>query len=397
MAHIRLPKFVHLHAYHKTDGVHALYANIFLRQLAIYTFGLFVPLFILKLAQETYGASLLQGLAFVAAYYLAIRIVYLFLFLPLIKVIQLVGTRWSIFISNIFLLIFLAALSAAETRGEFLLVSILAAAIYLPLYWTSFSYLLTADSHDKQRGREVSKIGVLDRLGQIVGPLLGGLIVAQYGFGALFGASVVLVLFSSIPPFFMRHHNHDGAFELANVVDIVCGRKNRGVLASVGASAVRDITDGAFWPIFAFTILAGYAKLGFFYSLTGLLTIFMVWGVGWLYDKYSKTGLLKVGTFVIFVVWLGRALVSSVRNLYLLEGVKRMGNPVLWVAHSSLVYEWGRKRPLEYVVARIFVWQIAAVSWLFALMIAFWMGLGLQVVFALTAVVVLAHLLVLKK
>jgi MFS family permease len=287
VAHIRLPDFTHLHirAERRTDGVHALYANIFLRSLAIYTFGLFVPLYLLKIAKNSYGANLFEALAFTAIYYLAIRIVYIFLYLPLVKVIQAVGTRWSIFISNIFLIIFLWSLNFAQVRQEFLLVSIVSVAIYAPLYWTSFRYLLASDSHKDKRGREVGKVGIMDRLGQIIGPLLGGIIIAQFGFGALFAFSVVLVLFSSIPPFFMRYHSHDGDFKLLHIIELIADKKNRGVLASIGSSAIRDTTDAIFWPIFAFFIVSGYDRLGIFFSLTALITLGIIWVVGFVYDK----------------------------------------------------------------------------------------------------------------
>lgn len=396
MAHIRFPKFVHLHAYHKTDGVHALYANIFLRQVAIYTFGLFIPLYLLEIARDNFGAGLFEALSFIAIYYLAIRILFIFLYLPLVKVIQAVGTRWSIFISNILLVIFLWSLNYAKVQEEFLLVSIVAAAIYLPLYWTSFRYLLASDSHKGKRGREVSRIGIMDRMGQIIGPLLGGVVIAQFGFGALFSLSVILVLFSSIPPFFMRHHNHDGHFELGHVLKLAGDKKNWGVLASVGASSIRDTTDGIVWAIFAFIILSEYDKLGFFFSATALITLGVIWAIGWLYDKYSHTKLLKVGTGLVSLIWVGRAFIASSSWLYIVESLKRASNPVLWITQDSLIYEWGRGRPLELMILRIFVWQLAAAAWLMVLAVGFWFGASFKVIFITTAVVVLGHMLILQ-
>ena len=94
----------HWHLLHrKTDGIHALYANFFLRQLATYTFGLFVPLFLLKLTQNLLGGGIKEGLVMIAIFYLTIRILYILFTLSVANFIQLFGTRWSIFISNIFL------------------------------------------------------------------------------------------------------------------------------------------------------------------------------------------------------------------------------------------------------------------------------------------------------
>lgn len=397
MAHIRLPKFIYAHSHYKTDGVHALYANIFLRQFALYTFGLFVPLYLIKLAQNNYSVSLTQALGFVAFFYLAIRIVYLLLYLPMVNLIYRVGTRWSIFASNIFLALFLVCLRAAKIDLRFLAIGVLFSAVYLALYWTSFRYLLASDLHDGKRGQEIARIGILDRMGQILGPAFGGLLIADFGFSVLFAVSVGLVFLSSIPPFFMRHHEHIGKFTISKAWNLFSDKKNLGVFVSIAATAVRDITDGIFWPVFAFVLLAGYDKLGFFYSITGFLTIFSLFGTGRLYDKLTKRRLLKAGTGIVSLVWAGRALVFSAGSLYFIEGVKRLLNPVLWIAHDGLVYEWGRGKPMEMMVSRMIVWQAAAAIWLLFWAVAFWFGAPLRAIFAATAVAVLGHTLILKK
>jgi len=95
------------------------------------------------------------------------------------------------------------------------------------------------------------------------------------------------------------------------------------------------------------------------------------------------------------LVWLGRASAFSPSILYFVETVKRVSNPMLLITHQAMVYHWGRKKPMEYMMVRAFIWQLAAAGWLFLLAVGFWFGLSLRLVFAATAVVVLGHLFVL--
>lgn len=396
MVHLRLPHDWHIEIGQRTDGVHALYANFFLRQLALYTFGLFVPLFLLKLAQDLYRASLVEALVLIAIYYLVIRIVYLFFVFPVVNVIRLLGTRWSIFISNFLLIVDLASLSLAEQERWLIIVSIFTAALHIPLYWLSYHFLLSADSHDEVRGREVGKLRMVERIGAIIGPILGGAIAARWGFPYLFATSIVLVAISSIPPFFMRHHTHDKAYWPGDVLAVVGERRNWGVLLSIGAAAAKDMTDGIFVPVFAFLLLAGYEQIGLFFAITGLVTIGVYWLVGWLFDNYSKRRLLKASVLLNCLIWVGRALTTSAGALYLVESAKRIVNPMLLVTHDAMVYHWGRKEPLRYMLARSVIWQLGAVVWLLLLTVGFWFGLELRAVFAATAVIVLGHMAILR-
>lgn len=393
MVNIDLPWHIHK----KTDGVHALYANLFFRWTAVYTFGLFIPLFILKRMRELYAASVPEALLVVAAFYLLTRVTKLLLLFPATKVINLVGTRWSITISNFFLILMLTALVFADERIGFLVLAAVAMGIYIPFYFISYHFILAVDSHDGKRGREVGKTGALKRIAGIIGPLLGGLTTAAFGFEALFGLSVVLVILSSVPPFFMVHHKHDFRIGLEDVFGKLFAHKDKATYLAMGAGAIKDKMENVFWPVLAFLVLADYRDIGFLFSLPSLFTLGVFWAVGWIYDKYSKRRLLSAGVGLNSFVWILRAVATSSGLLYLAETVMRIVHPFLWVPFDSFVYEWAKDKALISVLVREIVYSLAESFWLVFLIGGFWFGLPLRAAFFATAIVIWGHALVLRR
>jgi len=394
---VHAPHNWHWYIHKRTDGVHALYANFFLRQLATNTFGIFIPLYLLKLAQNSLGGGVREGLMLIAAYYLTIRIIYILFTLPIANFIHLFGTRWSIFISNIFLVIYLISLSLAESDILFLGLAVLASALFLPFYFLSYSFLLASDSHKKNLGREVGTIHVLERIGMIIGPLLGGLITVNFGFPVLFATSTILVIISGIPPFFMKHHNHNHTINFNSIVNIFRDKRNQNIFLAIAADAVKGITEIALVPIFFFLVLKGYDKIGEFYSITGLLTIGVYWVIGWIYDKKGPEKLQKTGVIINSIVWWGRAFSFVPIVLYVFEILKRIANPILLITNDSIIYSWGHKDPLNFMVARNMLWGFTAGAWLLITGILFYFGVSLNIVFVLVGAIIWGYLYAIKK
>ena len=261
-----LERLIHLPS-STPDGIKAIYANTAIRRLGLSVVGIFFPVFIFLQTKETFGDTTQVGLLGIVWYFSILQTIKLVTTLPVAKLINKIGFRKTILTGNVFLVLVLLLVTLAETYYSALFLAAIFHGLSTSFYWMSYHTLFATDGMGKKLGSEVSFTKLTERLSNIAGPAIGGLILTVWGFGALFVTALIIVLLSSFPFFYMKPHKHTEVFDIVSVRNWFFERKHLNeIIAKFGRHIDYNIA-GVIFPIFAFMVLGTYSKQGLIQSL----------------------------------------------------------------------------------------------------------------------------------
>lgn len=377
-------------------GVKPLYWNIFLLGLAQGFTGIYIPLYLVQLLLPTQG--LVRALSFLCSLFLLERIGTLATIFPAARLARAIGFRWTIFAANLLRLgafgffLFARDLPFLAAAGTALMGGMIA------LYWPSFNTLFAEDGAAGHIGRSVSFRILAEKVAGIVTPVLGGLVVAVWGFGSLFSLGMALVLLSSIPLFFMKHHQH--ADEVSGGELKKWLRENRFRKAALGFVGyhVHAISLVAIWPVYVFGQVGDYRRLGLVFSVTALAAVIMSWFAGRWFDRKTDRRWFKLGNLVTAFVWFVRGELESFKAILAVDSVEKVPSAFFTLPYLGYVYGRARgKQAFSFMVYMEVINSVGAVGfWAVALILVqypwFWYGL-----FGLAGLGVLMSRLIVEK
>ncbi len=361
MLHYSLESFIHFRS-DTPDGIRAIYLNTVLRRLGLSIIGVFFPVFLFLRTQDVFGESITVGLYGVIAYTFAVQFIKLLITLPTAKYLVKHGFRKTISVGNIFLIGLLILLIFAENYYSVLFLAVFFHAFSVSFYWVSYHTLFAGDGLVEKLGKEVSATKLIERFSGIAGPAIGGLALTIWGFTALYGIALVIVLISIIPFFFMHSHRHDETIELKDVTDWFRERTHKNELVSAMGRQIDDKISAIFFPIFVFLLLGTFAKQGLveaFALALGSVSIFLA---GYYFDKKRMRRLFSFGVWSTAVLTVVRGSINSFGQLIVLDSLRKITSPLYWVTFDSLWYVKSRSSEERVLVFTVINQILASVG-----------------------------------
>jgi len=331
----------------RTEPLTPMYWNVFLRGLGVSMMGLFTPIFIFLIGKEQGG--MVDGLRLVLIYLFLQRLAISALVLGVTKIVVKLGFRISLLLGSILLVIYylVPGIWGGQVWVVYSMASISMVAV--PFYWLSRHSILSMDGKKGKRGTEVGFMTLLDRGAAVLSPVVGGVILGLFGFRVLFIVGAIIVVFSSVPPFFMDHHVKDGEASVKGFCDWVKDKGNRHRVLGFIGEGWEGIVSSFFWPIYIFLVVGSFEILGGMISAVLLLSSLMVFLAGRMFDKERAKGGLEdekgywLAGGVLMVLRVLRGAFGTLWGLFGLDLVTKLVSPYYWIPFSSYIYSMGRK------------------------------------------------------
>jgi Major Facilitator Superfamily len=291
-----------------------LYVAIMLRGMAVSLTGLFVPMYMLRLGYDVTAVCTLVAWFFVFRACTDIFSAY---------VIAAIGPKHTMVIGYVFQLIsttsfivlkfvdlplwFLGALWGASAT----------------LFFVPFHVDFSKVKHSQHAGKELGYLNIMERVGSLLGPVVGGLVATLFGAQYTFALAVV-ILFLGLVPLFQTA-------EPVRVHQKISFRtlKVDGLLRNYFAHAafgVENTLSMLLWPLYLGALVLvtnqGYAQLGVLLSTSFLVSIIAARLIGRRIDQHKgrrllrQNAVLNAGVHLIrpFVQGYGSAFVVNVAN-----------------------------------------------------------------------------------
>lgn len=321
-------------ANHMSRQMKELFFSSVILHFATSAVAIFEPIYLFTLGFD------LRGILF---FYLFIYILYFFL-LPLGgKIARMHGYERSILFSTPFLIIYFLSLFAIKFHYIFIAVAIVSIAIQKILYWPGYHADFAKSGKQKERGREISNFYLLAATVSIIGPAFGGLLITFFGFKTLFVVASVLILFSNIPLLTTPERFKPKPFSYKTALkDVFRKEKRHKFMGYLGFGA--EMVEVAVWPIFIYTIVVGYDKIGFLISGSIFIGIISAFFIGRAIDaKKQHLGLIRLGVILTSIIWVIRIIITKTFGIFITDVAHRITRLAVALPMSAVTYNDAQK------------------------------------------------------
>lgn len=281
-----------------------IYLSVAIRSLSISMLGLFIPLYL----HYELGISLVSTLLFYAFYSTVFGVMS-----PVAaKFASRFGIKHTVLFSLPFYLFFIGSLFLLPKYPIPLLVIASAIGISWAFYWFGMNLAFYHASHHNHRGEEVGKQKSLTIIFEMIGPLLGGILIVKLGFQAVFAISIILLFLAFIVLLAGQEKHIQFMFSMRSLIDKKYWR-NSLYYVSRGSKA---IAGGVIWPLFIFTTLGSYISLGVIGTIMASVSAILVLFFGKYSDHKGKRTIIRWGIGFEGASWIFKAAVNSVGQIF---------------------------------------------------------------------------------
>lgn len=314
--------------------VRHLYAANTTLNLALAMVAIFEPVFL-----HRNGFSVAQ----ICLVYAAVYALYALL-LPLgVKFSLRYGYRRGMAVGMVLWACLYASLGATAANHLWVIAVVAIYALQKSFYWPGFHADFAQYSTAGEQGRELSGASALEASAAVVGPLVGGLIIAFGGFSYLFavvGALIVaaIIVLVSLPERFQPESMGYG--ELWRYLASPQNRRFRWTSFAYGEELVALVL----WPV-AIALVVGEGNslaLGGVASTATLVTAGLTLYVGRLSDYRSPRSIMRYGIATYTFGWLLKPFVATAGLAFATEALSRFAKNTIGVPYMQLLYSEAR-------------------------------------------------------
>ncbi len=329
-------------ANHLSRPLKELYASAAIFTFAVSAITIFEPIYLYRL-----GFSLRDIFLFYGAVYVG----YLFA-LPIgAKTARAMGYEHAMFASSPFLIIYYLSLFAIPYNKVFIPIAIGAFIFQKIFFWPAYHADFARHGERAERGREITTMGLLLTVAGLAGPIVGGLVISAWGFKPLFIASAIIVLLSNIPmlttpeKFVPVDFSYRAAWKRLWSVSF-----RQKFLA--GISYTEDLLVMVAWPVFIFSVVPSFTKIGAIVSGASLLVAVLLLAVGRLTDERSRSKILRVGVILTVGSWIMRPLLVTPVGIFISDIFYKFSRSFVGIPLAASVYDRAKETSvMETVIA----------------------------------------------
>lgn len=321
------------HFFHflRNRELNELYASIAIKSFALALIGVFIPIYLYQLGYSFSSIFLFYAIG---------SFTHAALSIPSAKISARFGLKHAIFLSIPFLIFFFLLLYSLNQFNWLLPFLAIILGINSSLFWLAYHVDFSKFSDKKHRGKQVGVSKIIISIFSALGPLVGGLILAFFGFKILFILVSFLLLASVVPLFFSAEIHEPMTFSLRGFFK---KQKTKNILAFVGYGIEQGM-GFIVWPLFIFLFILGekYTSLGIVSSLSLLFSVIFILVIGKFSDLYRRT-ILRIGTIANAIIWICRSFVITPIQVFVVDSFSGASRASMDLPFDALCYDKANK------------------------------------------------------
>lgn len=349
------------------DESPALYSSHAIKTFAQSLMGLFIPIYIftLEYIPEFTGKRVIDGFLLILIFYLirSISAIWMMNFVTN-TIFGFLNFKKSIFVANICLALGLTLLALTPHSIVFLFISAVLFAAETNLYWIPYHlfFIRKASNGSGKYGRSFGIRILSSQLASAIGPLIGGFIIAFFGFIVLFTIGTVLIVVSAIPILFSVHEHNHGKHNASHIFSRLIRSKSLiNDTIAISSTEADALMYAVFWPVLLFIIAESYTTLGIITSISVTISCLAALLIGNLVDTKGARFIHKIGCVINSILYLPRAFLTSLQAFFILDVVDKLNGILYAVPFNAVMYEHAKARMHEsdYIIYRAVVCHVA--------------------------------------
>ena len=329
------------HAFHvnkhflKTKKSHVV-LSMTLRQFAVTTSAIFVPLFLFDI-----GYSMQQ----VVLFFIAVQLMRAAMFYPAMQMVKRFGVHHTITISYFLAAIYMLSLYTAQFSQAGIWIALLFGPAMEVFYWGSSHIDIATVSSRKKMTKNVGLITSLQLLSMGVAPIVGGIVAATAGPGyTLLLSFGILILAAAAIHSEISEERHIIPHKFRLV------KPSRELVRAMVGSFADNYTGwvaNMIWPIYVFLLLGGFDTLGYIIGGGYVLGVIMIQLLQRFNDSHPS--IFKFGIVYKSVMFPLRFLSTTQLGVIVANGLYSLVFPFYGVPYLSWYHKNAKHDPVNYV------------------------------------------------
>lgn len=386
-------------AFQRTKDLRYVYAIRLVRELANQLMVFFLPVYFFGLHfsfMSRFGLSpMKEGVFNVVLVYLLTYIVAFLSGIPIAKILRKYGVRHGFLMGHLFYCLFVLCLYLSKDNPYLVFTSAVINGFQVNFFWNSFHYSLSRDSNVTKMGANLGLINFLLNLLAMIAPALGGLIIVTLGYQTLFLLGLVIILGGVVFSLLLDNIKIKDAISWREFFAWLKEPSFRRLALSFAGRYFNDASINL-WTLYMFILLGSTDGVGYFYSLSLFLALFISYSAGSFIDKNKGRKQFIVSGGFLSIFWILRGFVFNIWSITILNAVDKLTASFHWLFfdRSWLLRGKGREA-LSYFVYREMIYSFAAiVFWLMVAILFYFFVTAWKTLFIVASVGVLLTLLI---
>ena len=311
--------------------------------------GVFIPLYFFSL-----GIDLVSIFIFMAAISF-----FKIIFEPIsVKVLNIIGFKWTLFISIPLYILFLISVNNIGYNFTDLLISALLLAAYMAFFWPA----MHAEVAHRSLGNssQIGNLQLIITIATAFAPLIGGFLLEFSSYQILLLISFILLVISSIPLLLSPDINLKKIhFNYASIINYITLKKirtkNRTNIPFYGEGIEGTLVLVVAPLLFFIWMEMNFATVGLVLTTVSYITIGFVVLFKKVVKKYPKRKLLKSVAKVTSIQWILRTIAFSVGGVLILitELLDKILAKAFYISYLSVLFDVQEKDKLfDYIMQR---------------------------------------------
>jgi MFS family permease len=206
------------------------------------------------------------------------------------------------------------------------------------LYWPSYHANFAKYGIKEQIGKEIGALKIIGLLIGVIGPFIGGLIIASFGFNVLFIIVSCILFVSIIPLFTTKEKFISQKFSYKDCFKRLFSKENKkNMWKFIGIG--EELINLVLWPIFIFLIIKNYSILGGVVSLSILVSVFATFYIGYSFDNGNGKRILRKSLFPYFIFWIIRGFIKNISGIFIIELFARIFRSGIFIPLTAHTYK----------------------------------------------------------
>lgn len=321
------------------EEIQEVYLHSFLFKLAVKLVSIFIPLYILSL-----GHSVSMVIMFFIAYYTT----FIISSWPNAKISSRLGYKHTSLLSSPLILLFYLLLRSNPSEMALFPVAVLGG-LGFNLYWAGMNPEVAESSHSENREKETGFFFSMPTLASMLSPVIGGLILASYGFQILFLFAAISIATSFLPFLFSQEH-HEGmdmnprAFiSLTHLNDFI----------TYTMKGFHGMGKKVIWPLYLAIVIENSVSIGSAGSMLALGGAIMSIALGKITNDNNRNRIILSGAAVTAVSYLLMSQVINTEAAVLVSFLNGLGRTAISLPiYSRAMQKAEEEDYLEYFAFR---------------------------------------------
>lgn len=318
---------------HLPQQLKELYLANAISTFAISAAFLFEPIYLYSI-----GFTLWQIMLFYVGVYGAY-----FILMPLGgKIVKRNGFEHGMMYGSFFLILYFVFLLAIQTSEAFVIPAMFTLALYKTVFWPGYHADFAFFGQSQERGREIGNLAILDSIMNVLGPVIGGLLVNFFGFPIFFAFMCIVIIVSNIPFLLTKEIFKPSDFSYRGAYETLFAKENRKYFFGyIGFG--EELVALTIWPIFLFITFGNVVSTGLLVAFSTFITALVLLYVGRATDMKDRRYVLRIGALLNSFVWCMRLVVRSASPVAFVDILSRASKNIFILPMLSGLYEHARK------------------------------------------------------